>query len=119
MTAEQVKALFRQRGITFTRWAEESGYNRNEVYRVLNGQTHALNGISNGELATALHESPANINRALNTLIEEGLALKLENGRFAPGIQLLQIAMAHSNEMARAQDRINEINQRVISGSRL
>ncbi|EPU4776462.1 IclR family transcriptional regulator, partial [Escherichia coli] len=53
------------------------------------------------------------------TLIEEGLAMKLENGRFAPGIQLLQIAMAHSHEMARAQDRINEINQRVISGSRL
>jgi hypothetical protein len=26
MTAEQVKALFRQRGITFTRWAEENGY---------------------------------------------------------------------------------------------
>ncbi|EBR8995726.1 DNA-binding protein, partial [Salmonella enterica subsp. enterica serovar Agona] len=25
MTAEQVKALFRQRGITFTRWAEENG----------------------------------------------------------------------------------------------
>ncbi|MDN1932611.1 DNA-binding protein, partial [Escherichia coli] len=24
MTAEQVKALFRQRGITFTRWAEEN-----------------------------------------------------------------------------------------------
>ena len=86
------------------------------VLKALRG--HALNGISNGELAAALHESPANINRALNTLIE-GLALKLENGRFAPGIQLLQIAMAHSNEMARAQDRINEINQRVISGSRL
>ena len=76
------------------------------VLKALRG--HALNGVSNGEL-----------NRALNTLIEEGLALKLENGRFAPGIQLLQIAMAHSNEMARAQDRINEINQRVISGSRL
>ena len=159
MTSEQVKNLFRQRGITFTRWAEEHGYSRNEVYRVLNGQTkarygkahdhilqkwkcdmskvnisssgtrilrvlkalrgHALNGVSNGELASALGESPANINRALNTLIEEGLAMKLENGRFAPGIQLLQIAMAHSHEMARAQDRINEINQRVISGSRL
>lgn len=49
------------------------------VLKALRG--HALNGISNGELATALHESPANINRALNTLIEEGLALKLENGR--------------------------------------
>ncbi|EPM9395239.1 helix-turn-helix domain-containing protein [Escherichia coli] len=86
------------------------------VLKALRG--HALSGISNGELASALNESPANINRALNTLIEEGLALKLDNGRFAPGIQLIQIAMAHSNEMARAQDRINEINQRVISGSR-
>lgn len=87
------------------------------VLKALRG--YALNGVSNGELASALGESPANINRALNTLIEEGLAMKLENGRFAPGIQLLQIAMAHSHEMARAQDRINEINQRVISGSRL
>ena len=51
--------------------------------------------------------------------VDTVLAMKLENGRFAPGIQLLQIAMAHSHEMARAQDRINEINQRVISGSRL
>ena len=41
------------------------------VLKALRG--HALNGISNGELAAALHESPANINRALNTLIEEGL----------------------------------------------
>lgn len=52
------------------------------VLKALRG--HALNGVSNGELASALGESPANINRALNTLIEEGLALKLDNGRFAP-----------------------------------
>ncbi|MCQ8865166.1 helix-turn-helix domain-containing protein, partial [Escherichia coli] len=52
------------------------------VLKALRG--HSLNGVSNGELASALDESPANINRALNTLIEEGLALKLENGRFAP-----------------------------------
>lgn len=81
------------------------------VLKALRG--HALNGVSNGELASALGESPANINRALNTLIEEGLALKLENGRFAPGVQLLQIAMAHNNEMSRAQGRIDELNQRV------
>ena len=86
------------------------------VLKALRG--HALNGVSNGELESALGESPANINRELNTLIEEGLALKLDNGRFAPGVQLLQIAMAHSAEMARAQDRINEINQRVMAGSR-
>ncbi|CSE59399.1 TPA: IclR family transcriptional regulator [Morganella morganii] len=86
------------------------------VLKALRG--HTLNGISNGELALALEDSPANINRALNTLIEEGLAMKLDNGRFAPGIQLLQIAVAYSNEMSRAQDRINEINQRVLAGSR-
>jgi hypothetical protein len=44
MTSEQVKTLFRQRGITFTRWAEENGYTRNEVYRVLNGQAKAHYG---------------------------------------------------------------------------
>ncbi|HHU1705518.1 DNA-binding protein [Escherichia coli] len=53
MTAAQVKALFRQRGITFTRWAEENGYNRNEVYRVLNGQTKARYGKSH-EIAVKL-----------------------------------------------------------------
>ncbi|KFK92776.1 MULTISPECIES: DNA-binding protein [unclassified Serratia (in: enterobacteria)] len=44
MTSDQIKALFRQRGMTFTRWAEENGYTRNEVYRVLNGQAKANYG---------------------------------------------------------------------------
>ena len=44
MTTDQVKALFRQRGVTFTRWAEDNGYTRNEVYRVLNGQSKANYG---------------------------------------------------------------------------
>ncbi len=44
------------------------------ILRVLKAlrRGHALNGISNGELATALHESPANINRALNTSLKKG-----------------------------------------------
>ena len=79
------------------------------VLKALKGAS--LTGRSNSELAKALDESPANINRALNTLIEEGLAQKLDNG------QLLQIALAHSNEMARAQGRIDEMNQRIVSGS--
>lgn len=53
MTAEQVKAQFRQRGITFTRWAEDHGYTRNEVYRVLNGQVKANYGKSH-EIAVKL-----------------------------------------------------------------
>lgn len=85
------------------------------VLKALKGAS--LTGRSNSELAKALDESPANINRALNTLIEEGLAQKLDNGRFALSVQLLQIALAHSNEMARAQGRIDEMNQRIISGS--
>ncbi|CAM3725923.1 MULTISPECIES: helix-turn-helix domain-containing protein [Xenorhabdus] len=86
------------------------------VMKALRG--HSLSGLSNGELAELLGESPANINRALNTLIEEGLAQKLDSGRYAPGMQLLQIAQSFSNEMSNTQARITEMNQRVLAGSR-
>ncbi|MCY1266037.1 hypothetical protein D9M69_318810 [compost metagenome] len=88
------------------------------VLRVLKAlKGHSLHGLSNGELAKALGESPANITRYLTTLVEAGLATKLDTGRYAPGIALLQIAQAHANEMANAQNRINEINQRVLAGA--
>ncbi|MFP1724053.1 helix-turn-helix domain-containing protein [Lonsdalea quercina] len=86
------------------------------VLKALRG--HTLGGVANGELAAALDESPANIHRALHTLIEEGLAQRLDNGRFALSMQTLQIAQAHANEIALAQDRINEMNQRLLAGSR-
>lgn len=44
MSSEQVKRHFRQQGITFTDWARQNGYTRNEVYRVLNGQSKAHYG---------------------------------------------------------------------------
>lgn len=88
------------------------------VLRVLKAlKGHSLHGLSNGELAKALDESPANITRYLATLVDSGLATKLDTGRYAPGIALLQIAQAHANEMANAQNRINEINQRVLAGA--
>ena len=37
MSPAQVKARFRQQGKTITEWANENGYTRNAVYRVLNG----------------------------------------------------------------------------------
>lgn len=86
------------------------------VMKALKG--HSLSGVSNGELAEALHESPANISRTLNTLVEEGMAQRLESGRYAPGMQLLQIAQSFASEMAATQTRIAEMNQRVLSGSR-
>lgn len=35
--ADQIKASLRRQGKTISQWAEEHGYSRNSVYRVLNG----------------------------------------------------------------------------------
>lgn len=37
MTSDQVKSRLRRQGKTITKWAEENGYPRVAVYRVLNG----------------------------------------------------------------------------------
>ena len=97
-----------------TRTSDSGG----RVLRVLKAlRGHSLTGLSTGDLAKALGESPATINRCLNTLIAEGMATKLDTGRFALSVAVLQIAQAHANEMANAQSRINEINQRVLAGA--
>lgn len=44
MTADELKAQFRAQGKTFTAWANENGYRRNAVYRVVNGFDKALYG---------------------------------------------------------------------------
>ncbi|CAM3725859.1 MULTISPECIES: DNA-binding protein [Xenorhabdus] len=44
MTPEQIKNRFQQHGITVTQWAQENGYSREAVYRVLNGQSKANYG---------------------------------------------------------------------------
>ncbi|EJO9071458.1 helix-turn-helix domain-containing protein [Salmonella enterica] len=85
------------------------------ILKALKGKS--LRGLSNKELAKALGESEANISRAMGALIEEGMAQRLESGRYAPGMQLLYIAQAFSNEMAAGQARIAELNQRVLAGS--
>lgn len=93
----------------------DSGARVLRVLKALRG--HSLTGLSNGELAKGLGESPSAINRCLNTLIAEGLATKLDTGRFAHSVAMLQIAVAHSNEVAGAQNRIDELKQRVSAGA--
>lgn len=44
MTANKIREQFRQRGETITEWALKNGFKRNEVYRVLNGQSKAYYG---------------------------------------------------------------------------
>jgi len=78
---------------------------------------HVLTGLSNAELAKALNTSPANVTRYLNTLIEEGLAVKLDNGCFALSIGMAQIAQKVANKLANAQAQINEVAQRISAGS--
>lgn len=79
---------------------------------------HSLTGLSNGQLAKSLGESPSTVNRCLNTLIQAGLAVKLDSGLYAHGVMMLQIATAHANEMSRAQMHIDQLTQRVQAGAR-
>ncbi len=44
MTPEQIKQSFKSEGKTISAWAKERGYPRQEVYRVLNGQSKAYYG---------------------------------------------------------------------------
>lgn len=85
------------------------------VMKALRG--HSLNGRSNVELCAATGETPSTVNRCLNTLIEAGLAIKLDNGCYALSVAMLQIAQAHATEISRATNRINELTQRVAAGS--
>ena len=93
----------------------ESGTKVLKVLIALRG--HSLNGLSNGQLAKALQEAPATINRCLNTLIEAGLVEKKSSGLFAHSVMMAQIALAHTNEISRARAKIDEWDQRTIAGS--
>lgn len=56
-TPEQVKQRLRMQGLTTTEWARARGYTRNEVYRVLNGQSKAHYGKAH-DIAVALGMKP-------------------------------------------------------------
>lgn len=87
-----------------------------KVLKAIKGYT--LSGISNGDIAKIIGESPVNVTRSLQTLIEEGLVIKLDNGLFAHSVQMLQIAQAHAIHITQMQEQITEINQRIIAGTR-
>jgi gp16 family phage-associated protein len=57
MTPEQVKADFNARGIPVSQWADQHGYRRSDVYRVLNGFTPCTRGLPH-EIAVALGIKP-------------------------------------------------------------
>lgn len=85
------------------------------ILKALKGQS--FTGLSNKELAESLGELPSAVSLSLNTLIEEGLVTRLENGRYAHSVQLLQIAQAHVDHVQRMQGRMHEFNARILSGA--
>lgn len=76
---------------------------------------NALFGLSNKEIAEALNTSAPQATRIMATLVAEGLAVKLDSGRYAPGMVLLGMAQRHADEMHAASHRVAEINQRVAA----
>lgn len=93
----------------------ESGARCLRVIKALRGQT--LGGLSNSDIAKAVGIPASAVTRCMGTLISEGFAIKLDTGRFALSVAVLQIAQAHADEMSRASNRIHELNQRVAAGS--
>ena len=72
-----------------------------------------FNGVAPGELAKAMNESPSTATRDLHNLKEVGFAEQIqETGRWRLGPKLVQVAMAFTDHLTRAQRKLDEINQR-------
>ncbi|EGF09668.1 TPA: helix-turn-helix domain-containing protein [Neisseria bacilliformis] len=85
------------------------------VFKAL--EAHPLIGLSNKEIAAGLDLTPTQVSRDLDDLIAEGLAVKLDNGNFAYSIKTLQIAERFRKQQERLQSKVQEIGNRVDSGS--
>jgi DNA-binding IclR family transcriptional regulator len=97
---------------------KSSGTSARRALRILSIlQGHSLDGLSNGEIAKALGESPANVSRAVDVLVDEGFATRLDTGRVGLGIKLAQIGVRHLNELELAERRIKELKQRTMAGA--
>ena len=86
------------------------------VWQALKGNT--FTGLSNSEIAQMLGDSPANVSRALTTLIAEDLVTKLPSGRFAHSVKTLQIAAAHYDHTQRMKQRIDQMQRQISAGTR-
>ena len=81
-----------------------------KVFKAL--EAHPIIGTSNKESADGLGISPVYVSRDLDDLIEEGLVVKLDNGRYAYSIKTLQIAERFRQQQERIAAKIKEMQDR-------
>lgn len=77
----------------------------------------SISGASVTDLAKATGIPAPTVTRILATMVADNYVIKLDTGRYAHSVRMLQIAQSHANEMSRTQDRISELVQRVNAGS--
>lgn len=77
------------------------------VLKALRG--HSLTGVSLSQLATKLNETPSQVHRALQTLINQNFVRKDEHDLYYLSTAFISIAKAHDKELQLAQARIDEI----------
>ncbi len=74
--------------------------------------SHALDGMSNAEIADKLGTSRSNVSRDLATLMEAGWAEQLPGGRFVVTPRLVGLLRAYNLAMSAAQARIDQFQAR-------
>ena len=74
--------------------------------------SHALDGMSNADLADKLGTSRSNVSRDLATLIDAGWAEQLSTGRFVITPRLVGMLKAYNLALSAAQERIDSFQAR-------
>lgn len=92
-------------------------YTSESQQRILRALTvlagNEFNGLTPSEVAKAVRTSASNATRDLANLREAGLAEVIqETGRWRLGPKLVQIAVAFSTHLNRAQTRLDELTNR-------
>lgn len=80
--------------------------------------SHALDGMSNKELAAALSTSPANISRDVDLLASLGWAEKMDNGRYAVTVKPLSIMRLYQLHIADVTARAEHLERRIDAKAR-
>lgn len=82
-----------------------------QLVQVLAG--HEVEGLAPGQIATLAECTPSQVTRDLANLKHCGWAEQIANtGRWRLGPQIVQISLRHAQALARAQARLDEVQNR-------